>query len=125
MLCTSIFRALECIQNYRTHSPVTWLTFAPGALLAVTCARDYNEIVARGWESKSVEGQIESFASDRRSSPEEQLTAEQMGRQRERNNLLLSRKRVIHDIEQSRNPRHVKMLRDSLAYLDSKIAEFD
>jgi len=79
--------------------------------------------VARGWESKSVEGQIESFASDRRSSPKEQLTAEQMERQRQRESLSLSRKRVVHDIEESQNPRHLKILRESLAYLDAKLAE--
>jgi len=84
---------------------------------------DYNEGVARGWESKSVEGQIESFASDRRSSLQEQLTTEQINRQREKDGLLLSRKRVLHDIEQSHNPRHLKLLRESLAYLETKIAE--
>lgn len=81
--------------------------------------------MARGWESKSVEGQIESFASDRGSSFKEQITAEQRDRQRQKDGLLLSRKRVLHDIEQSQNPRHLKLLQESLAYLDSKIAEFD
>ena len=83
----------------------------------------YNGGVARGWESKSVEGQIESFASDRRSSPKEQLTVEQVERQRQKEGLLLSRTRVLHDIEQSRNPRHLKLLQESLAYLEMKLAE--
>lgn len=79
--------------------------------------------MARGWESKSVEGQIESYASDRRPSPKQQLSAEQLERQRQRESLMLSRKRVLHDIEESHNPRHLKILKDSLAYLDSKLAE--
>jgi hypothetical protein len=83
----------------------------------------YNEGVARGWESKSVEGQIESFASRNRAAPGKHLTAEQMERQRQKDGLLLSRKRVLHDIEQSQNPRHLKILQDSLAYLDAKLAE--
>ena len=92
-------------------------------MVATRRGGDYNEGVARGWESKSVEGQIESFASDRRSSLQEQLTTEQINRQREKDGLLLSRKRVLHDIEQSHNPRHLKLLRESLAYLETKIAE--
>jgi len=79
--------------------------------------------VARGWESKSVEGQIESFASERRSSSKEHLTAEQMECQRQKESLLLSRKRVLHDIEQAQNPRHLKILQESLAYLDDKLAK--
>lgn len=79
--------------------------------------------MARGWESKSVEGQIESFASDRGSSSKEQLTAEQMERRLRKESLLLSRTRVQHDIERSQNPRHLKILKESLAYLDAKISE--
>jgi hypothetical protein len=83
----------------------------------------YNESVARGWESKSVEGQIESFASERRSSPKERFTPEQMERQREKESLSLSRTRVLHDIAQAQNPRHLKILQESLAYLDDKLAK--
>lgn len=79
--------------------------------------------VARGWESKSVEGQIESFASDRRPPFNERPTKEQLDRQRQRESLLLSRTRVLRDIEQSRNPRHLQILKNSLAYLESKLAE--
>jgi hypothetical protein len=81
--------------------------------------------VARGWESKSVEGQIESFASDRRSSPRERPTTEQIDRQRKRDSLTLSRTRVLHDIEKIQNPRHLQILKDSLAYLDAKLSELD
>ena len=79
--------------------------------------------MARGWESKSVEGQIEEFASNRRASSKERLTPEQIELQSQRESLLLSRKRVLHDIEQSHNPRHLKLLQESLAYLDAKLAE--
>lgn len=79
--------------------------------------------MARGWESKSVEGQIESYASERRSSSREKLTADQIECQRQKESLSLSRKRVLHDIEQSHNPRHLKILQDSLAYLDAKLKE--
>ena len=85
----------------------------------------YNKSVARGWESKSVEDQIESFASDRGSSPKEHLSAEQIERRSQRDSLLLSRKRVLHDLEASHNPRHRKILEDSLAYLDAKLAAYE
>lgn len=81
--------------------------------------------MARGWESKSVEGQIESFTSDRGSSAHELLAAEAIERRGARDSLLLSRKRVLHDIEQSRNPRHLEILKESLAYLDARLAELD
>ena len=81
--------------------------------------------MARGWESKSVEDQIESFASGRGSSSREHLTTEQIERQRQRDSLLLSRTRVLRDIEQSQNPRHLLILQDSLAYLDAKLAKLD
>ena len=83
----------------------------------------YNGGVARGWESKAVESQIESFDSDRRSASKVQLSPEQAELERRRQSLLLSRTRVLHDIEHSHNPRHIKILQESLAYLDSKLAE--
>jgi hypothetical protein len=46
-----------------------------------------------------------------------------MARRQQRERLLLSRTRVLHDIEQSHHPRHLKILRESLAYLDAKLAE--
>lgn len=73
------------------------------------------KVVARGWESKSVESQIESSQSDRRPSSRQQLTAEQIQRQRQREALLLSRTRVLHDLEHTVVLRHREMLEASLA----------
>jgi hypothetical protein len=36
---------------------------------------------------------------------------------------LLTRTRVLHDIEHARNPRHVQILKESLAYIDAKLAK--
>ena len=80
--------------------------------------------MARGWESKSVEGQIESFESERRRDRNE-ISAEELERQRRREGLLLSRARVLHDLERSRQPRYRKILLDSLSYLEAKIKETD
>jgi len=64
-----------------------------------------------------------SFESERRPGPRQQPTKEQIERQREREGLMLSRTRVLHDLETSRNVRYRKMLEDSLAYLDAKLAK--
>ena len=81
--------------------------------------------MARGWESKSIESQIESFEADRRSAGKERLTPEQIERQRQKDSLLLSRTRVLHDLERNPAPGHRKILENSLAYLDSKLTEFE
>ncbi|HEY6392311.1 MAG TPA: hypothetical protein VIX89_13580, partial [Bryobacteraceae bacterium] len=56
--------------------------------------------MARGWESKSVEDQIESAEARRAATRGKQLTAMEAERIRQREHLLLSRTRVLHDIEQ-------------------------
>ena len=80
--------------------------------------------MARGWESKEIESQIEAFEA-RRSMGRDRRSPEQIEQERRKDSLLLSRKRVVDDLEKSRTPRHRKMLEDSLAYLDSKLAELE
>ncbi|MGI8990021.1 MAG: hypothetical protein ACR2I2_10610 [Bryobacteraceae bacterium] len=75
--------------------------------------------MARGWESKSIEDQIDaadrrkSEAAPRRPTPEEI----------ERESLMLQRKRVLEVIERSQNPRYVEQQRKALAYLEGKLRE--
>ena len=78
--------------------------------------------MARGWESKSVESQMESHESDLRPAGGERRTPEQIEHERQRDGLRLSRTRVLHDLEQCRNARYRKILEESLAYLDAKLA---
>jgi hypothetical protein len=70
-----------------------------------------------------VESQIESHQSGRQIGGEERFTPEQAEHRREKANLLLSRTRVLHDLEECRNPRYRKILQESLAFLDVKLAE--
>jgi hypothetical protein len=77
--------------------------------------------MARGWESKAVEAQIETVSEikpriKRRLSPDEIETV------RKRQSLSLSRTRILQEMEQSRNPRYQKILTDALADLDQKLA---
>jgi hypothetical protein len=86
-------------------------------------AGDYTPEVARGWESKSVEAQ-QAEAVEKSVPPRPPMTAEQAARCRERENLRLARQRVLQQIEASSNPRHRKLLADTLADLDQKLSRF-
>jgi hypothetical protein len=78
--------------------------------------------MARGWESKSVESQIESAEAREALAKLPKLTPEEADRKGKRESLELSRKRVLHDIETSRNPRYRATLEAALKHLDDKIA---
>ena len=80
--------------------------------------------MARGWESKAVEAQIET-AEARAAAKKTRMSLEEMERKRKRESLLLSRARVVQDLEQSSNPRYRKMLTDALAHLDAQLAQLD
>jgi hypothetical protein len=76
--------------------------------------------VARGWESKSVEAQIES-ANERRGIAKVRLTPEQIAQERKRDSLLLQRTRVLKDLENCRDERYRKILAGGLAFLESQL----
>jgi hypothetical protein len=78
--------------------------------------------MARGWESKSVESQIESAEARAALTKLPKLTPEQTERKQQRDSLLLSRTRVMHDLESSKNPRYRATLEAALKHLDDKIA---
>ena len=80
--------------------------------------------MARGWESKAVEAQIET-AEARATSNKSKRTPEEIEKARRRESLLLSRNRVLQDLQQSRDPRYQKMLNDALAHLDAQLAQLD
>ncbi len=78
--------------------------------------------MARGWESKSVEAQIEeSSQSDSSRGDRNAPSADEVQVQMKKADLLLSRKRVLQQLEQSSNQRYSELLRQSLADLDSQI----
>jgi hypothetical protein len=78
--------------------------------------------VARGWESKSVEAQIES-ANAAHGHPTVRLTPEQAEIERQRDSLLLHRTRVLHDLSKCRDERYRKTLMEGLAFLEKRLAE--
>jgi hypothetical protein len=79
--------------------------------------------MARGWESKSVEQQQEERLEPRRDA-RPVVPAEQQERNRKREGLALSRKRLTQQLGAATNPRHRQMLQEALADLDRQLASF-
>src|SRR5579871_4437484 len=86
---------------------------------AVSLLSTYNWCVARGWESKSIEEQIES-ANLRRGEAKPGLTREQIDLQRKLESLLLHRTRVLADLQKCTEERYRKTLADGLDYLEQQ-----
>jgi hypothetical protein len=77
--------------------------------------------MARGWESKSVEEQ-QSQAATSALKPGPRPTPDQLTHQRQRQGLLLSRTRVIQQLEAAQNTQHRQMLESALADLNAELA---
>lgn len=77
--------------------------------------------MARGWESKSVEAQIEESNSE--PAKPHVLSADEIQIQRKKSGLLLSRQRVLQEMELSSNERYSELLRRTLRDLDRQIAD--
>jgi precorrin-6B methylase 1 len=78
--------------------------------------------MARGWESKSVEAQIEEASSAKPFEGKSALTEEQAQNKIRKADLVLSRRRVLQQLEHSTNERYCELLRRTLADLDTRIA---
>ena len=76
--------------------------------------------MARGWESKGVEDQI-AAAEERKAGPKRQRTPQELERESRRQGLLLSRAKIVSDIENARDARHRASLQRALDYIDAQI----
>ncbi len=77
--------------------------------------------MARGWESKSVESQVEA-RDDLRKVRMPNRTPEQVEIERKSDGLLLQRVRVMREIEISSNARHRQTLENGLKYLEDSLS---
>ena len=84
----------------------------------------YNVSMARGWESKSVEAQMEEAKGDQKGT-NHQLTDGERKDRHERDSLKLSRAYVVHQIELSTNERYTESLRKALSEIDQKLASLE
>jgi len=81
--------------------------------------------MARGWESKAVEGQVQEFQEKESGEKKGPLTPAQLDLRRRRGVLLLSRARVEKDLQSVQAPRYREQLTRALADLDAQLAALD
>ena len=79
--------------------------------------------MARGWESKAVEGQVQEFESKESRTQKRQLSQDQKEIRRKIEILLLSRARVEKELQSSENPRYREQLNRALIDLDAQIVK--
>jgi len=79
--------------------------------------------MARGWESKSVELQMETSQSKQEESGRKRLTPEVTEALRKKEMLILARAHVQQQLLNSRHPRHYEMLQVALVDLEKQLAK--
>ena len=78
--------------------------------------------MARGWESKDVESQVEASRAPQQKASGAK-SPEQIQRDHQRKDLQLSRTRIVNELGSATHPNHRKSLEAALAHLDKKISE--
>jgi len=77
--------------------------------------------MARGWESKAIEEQ-QAESARKSSPPRAPLSPQQAAEKRRRESLELARKHILEQIRAASHPNHRKLLENSLAELEAKLA---
>jgi hypothetical protein len=80
--------------------------------------------VARGWESKAVEAQIDAAASKSKDLAPA-LTPEERERLARKSSLVLARVKAAKDLESTQNPRFKAILMRALADLDRQLSDLE
>jgi hypothetical protein len=81
--------------------------------------------MARGWESKSVEDQMDAAEVARAAAAKKKLTPEEMERQTKRDGLLLSRTRTLNALQGACDARYRTLLETTLAHIDQELKQLD
>ena len=68
---------------------------------------------------------MEEAQSNRRDARRQPIEPAEAEKNQRRESLLLSRTRVVHDLESTQNPRYRQTLTGALKHLDEKLAELD
>jgi hypothetical protein len=79
--------------------------------------------MARGWESKSVEDQIDTAQAERHERQRAVVTMQERERQTRKQSLLLSRSRTVSLLKAAHNERYRKQLELALQHLDAQLHE--
>ncbi len=78
--------------------------------------------MARGWESKSVEAQIEEAGSEAKGDAGARPRKESPEIRSKREGLMLQRARILQEMASARNPRYRTMLDEVLNYVEMELA---
>ena len=81
--------------------------------------------MARGWESKSVEEQMDTAKADRDAQVKPRLSVEDRERHTRMQSLRLSRARIVSLMESTRSERYRSQLERTLAELDGQLRELE
>ena len=79
--------------------------------------------MARGWESKSVEDQIDSAQAAREARAKPYLSLAQREREDRKQSLLLSRSQIINRLKITSNARYRAQLQSALEHLEDQLRE--
>jgi hypothetical protein len=77
--------------------------------------------MARGWESKAVADQIEEGKSDRHVQTNRRMTVEQRAQQQKLDSLLLSKSRLLDQLEHAKHAAHREVLLKGLQAIETEI----
>jgi len=80
--------------------------------------------MARGWESKSVEAQIDEAETYRSAVLQKAPSPESLDLIRKKETIVLSRTRVVRELKNAQNPRYQAALTKALADLDAQLSTF-
>jgi len=78
--------------------------------------------MARGWESKSVATQIDMAENRTAVARAKVLSEESLDLLRKKESILMSRTRVVRDLENAQNPRYRAVLSKALKDLDAQLS---
>jgi hypothetical protein len=78
--------------------------------------------MARGWESKSVEAQIDMAENRSAVARAKVLSDMSLDILRKKESILMSRTRVVRDLENAQNPRYRAVLGKALKDLDAQLS---
>jgi hypothetical protein len=81
--------------------------------------------MAKGWESKSVESQVQDSETRDGGKRGVQLTSAQLDTRRRREVLVLSRASVQRDLQTSQDPRYRDLLTRALADIEAQLSALD
>jgi len=79
--------------------------------------------MARGWESKSVEDQIDAAKADRDAQIKPRLTPQQREQRELKQSLRLSRAQTLRRLNAATNDRYRAQLQSALDHLDAQLAQ--